>query len=420
MKNLMGTGLTVIFLFFMGCDDEETTICCNGSNDLKDSEVLISNNINGTREFVSDSIYILTTRIVVEDGATLSIEAGTIIKGRAGSGENASVLIIARGAKLNVNGTSDAPVIFTSEADKIEPGSIASPNLTSDIAGLWGGVIILGKAPGSFKNDALEIPIEGIPTTDTNGMYGGSQATDNSGTINYISIRHGGTNIGEGNEINGLTLGSVGSGTSIKGVEVVGNADDGIEWFGGTVNVSNVMIWNSNDDAMDTDQDWVGTCSDFIIVSPNGGSAFELDGPEGTEKVNDDIRTYHLFENGTLYTGTSIDHIIDWDENTNAAIKDLYIFGISDDYAIIPDGNDDNTDPDFEPIESFEGDKSGKSSGWEVTLSISNRSLEEIFGTDAPAIIEEVTLGSKTKGPSTTDFEWTWASKSATLTDIGL
>ena len=81
--------------------------------------------------------------------------------------------------------------------------------------------------------------IEGIPASDLNGLYGGTEATDNSGVLKYISIRHGGANIGEGNEINGLTLGGVGSGTTIENIEIVANDDDGIEWFGGTVNVKN-------------------------------------------------------------------------------------------------------------------------------------------------------------------------------------
>ena len=149
--------------------------------------------------------------------------------------------MIARGGKLFANGTADAPIIFTSVADEIMPGQKVSPNLDPNLDGLWGGLIILGNAPISAASDVVQI--EGIPPSDANGLYGGSDATDNSGAITYISIRHGGANIGEGNEINGLTLGGVGNGTTISNVEVVGNQDDGIEFFGGTVNVSNALVW---------------------------------------------------------------------------------------------------------------------------------------------------------------------------------
>lgn len=214
--------------------------------------VVVSSNITSNTTWTAGTIYQLAGRITVAAGATLTIEPGTIIKGEAGTGANATALLVARGGKLNANGTATAPIIFTSVADELDyadmaAGSFASPNLESTVNGLWGGVIILGKAPISASNDigdVSEVQIEGIPTSDSNGLYGGNDAADNSGTIRYISIRHGGANIGSGNEINGLTLGGVGNGTIIENVEVVVNQDDGIEWFGGSVNVSNAVVFN--------------------------------------------------------------------------------------------------------------------------------------------------------------------------------
>ncbi|MFM7729048.1 MAG: hypothetical protein ACKO7B_20290, partial [Flavobacteriales bacterium] len=221
--------------------------------------VVVTSNISANTTWEAGTIYQLAGRITVTNGATLTIEAGTIIKGEAGTGANATALLIARGGKLNANGTATSPIIFTSVADEIDyadmaAGNFGSPNLESTVNGLWGGVIILGKAPISASNDVgdvSEVQIEGIPTSDPNGLYGGNVANDNSGTIRYISIRHGGANIGSGNEINGLTLGGVGNGTTIENVEIVGNQDDGIEWFGGTVNVSNAVVWNCGDDGID-------------------------------------------------------------------------------------------------------------------------------------------------------------------------
>ena len=146
-----------------------------------------------------------------------------------------------------------------------------------------GGLLILGKAPSSFKSDVTELQIEGIPTSDVNGLYGGDVTDDNSGSFQYISIRHGGAEIGEGNEINGLTLGGVGTGTTINQIEVLGNVDDGIEFFGGTVNATNLLVWGQGDDAIDIDQAYAGTIDGALVVlTAASDHGFEIDGPEGS------------------------------------------------------------------------------------------------------------------------------------------
>lgn len=320
------------------------------------SIIRVVGNITSDATWVTGKTYILGGRIAVEDGATLTIEAGTVIKGEAGTGVNATALLIARGAKLNAEGTASLPIIFTSIADEITPeqvasGDFASPNLGADVNGLWGGLIVLGRARISASTDTdelTEVQIEGIPTSDTNGLYGGSDDADNSGTISYISIRHGGSNIGEGNEINGLTLGGVGTGTSISNVEVVGNQDDGIEWFGGTVDVTNAVVWNAGDDAIDTDQAWAGTLDNFVVVTANG-SLFELDGPEG------DYTARHAIKNGSVkaifggrVTGGSL---LDTDNGTPVDLSNIFFAGplsfVNDDdetvYLTINDNEFENT-----------------------------------------------------------------------------
>ena len=130
----------------------------------------------------------------------MTIPAGTIIKAAPGTGADASTLIIARGATINANGTADAPIVMTSISDNIQVGGnypSSGPALNVDTRGLWGGLLILGNAPCSFSGDVTELQIEGIPTSDTNGLYGGTDATDNSGSVQYLSIRHGGAEIGE-------------------------------------------------------------------------------------------------------------------------------------------------------------------------------------------------------------------------------
>ena len=292
------------------------------------SNKVINTNIKENTTWYADTVYQLGGRIAVEAGATLTIQPGTIIKGEAGTGANATALLIARGAKLNAVGTASLPIIFTSVADEIMPedllaGNFASPNLDPTINGLWGGVLILGKATISASNtngDVSEVQIEGIPTSDPNGLYGGVENWDNSGHLAYISIRHGGANIGSGNEINGLTLGGVGAGTTIEHIEIVANQDDGIECFGGTVSLTNVVSWNVGDDAFDTDQAWAGTLDNFVIINP-ADHMFELDGPEGSYSAG------HTIKNGDVYVGGGAD-LINVDNNSIVDLIDIYFTDI--------------------------------------------------------------------------------------------
>ena len=136
----------------------------------------------GTKTLTADKTWILSKFVFVNKGQILTIEAGTIIKGKPGQGENASALIIARGAKIIAEGTASKPIIFTAEADDLN-GSIAKTD-----KGLWGGIIILGAA--KINTTPNKMNIEGIPTTEPRGEYGGNNDDDNSGIMKYISIRH--------------------------------------------------------------------------------------------------------------------------------------------------------------------------------------------------------------------------------------
>ena len=207
MKKLTIALLSILTLTLSGCfkdDDtpiviEETTIINNnneGGNTETCPTVVKAGGIAINETWTSDNIYILDRKVVVQEGVTLTIEPGTIIKGRAGTGSLSSALIVARGGKLMAEGTAAAPIIFTAESDNITCGETAGTNLNETNVGLWGGVIILGYAPCSLSGDVEEAQIEGIPADDTFGLYGGTDAADNSGVLNYVSIRHGGTLIG--------------------------------------------------------------------------------------------------------------------------------------------------------------------------------------------------------------------------------
>ena len=296
MKNYKLSFFYLFTLLIIACSEEdpviEYVIVTETVTETNTDEVdpfadsTLEGNITEDKTLDASKIWLIKGRVSVTDGTTLTIPAGTIIKAASGTGADASTLIVARGGKMIANGTADNPIIMTAAADNIEVGGTypeSGPALNVDTRGLWGGLLILGKAPCSFKSDVTELQIEGIPTSDTNGLYGGSVADDNSGSFQYISIRHGGAEIGEGNEINGLTLGGVGSGTTVNQIEVLGNVDDGIEFFGGTVNATNLLVWGQGDDAIDIDQAYAGTIDGALVVlTAASDHGFEIDGPEGS------------------------------------------------------------------------------------------------------------------------------------------
>lgn len=371
----------------------------------EENVINVTGNITSNTAWETGKTYVLTSRITVVSGISLTIQPGVIIKGEAGTGANATALIIARGAKIYANGTATQPIIFTSVADEIKTGQIASPNLDPTMNGLWGGLLILGNAP--ISADSQTSQIEGIPASDPNGLYGGTNAADNSGVIKYVSIRHGGANIGEGNEINGLTLGGVGSGTVIENIEVIGNQDDGVEFFGGTVNVNNVVVWNASDDAIDTDQGWAGTLNNFIVLCVSGSNptdhALEIDGPEGT------LMAAHTLSNGTLI-GSVDSEIGDFRSGARGTFSNIYIKGFPDpavagkgDFALSGTDSQNNFANGILNFNSLQ-----------ITTAVA--ALNSIFlnGTDVHAT--SVAAGSNTVGATVSPFStWSWASVAGKL-----
>ncbi len=389
--------MLAVAISFSSCDDNDD----NNGDPLPDTgNIVIIENISANTTWTKDNVYQLGGRIVVLDGAELTIEAGTIIKGEAGTGANATALIIARGGKLKAEGTASAPIIFTSVADELTPddiasGNFASPNLDPDINGLWGGLIVLGNARISASNDAgdvSQVQIEGIPTSDPNGLYGGDNDQDNSGVLKYISIRHGGTNIGSGNEINGLTLGGVGSGTIIENIEIVANQDDGIEWFGGAVSLKNAVVWNVGDDAIDTDQSWSGTLDNFVIIAPSD-HCFELDGPEGTHAAGHTIKNGYVIANDFELERFSSD-LINTDDNSIVNLENIF-------FTEINAGQKINRVDHNVGVVNFT----------DIILDVTAENLADYVNGEVPAGIS----AGNTATPNLSVFAWTWAMQSGTI-----
>jgi hypothetical protein len=229
---------------------------------------------SGTRTLTADTTWRINGRLYVGDGQTLNIEPCTLVVGtRKGSANGAGTLFVSRGGRLNAIGTADEPIVFSSDDYTFHP---QAP---------WGGIVLLGDAPVGDASATPQVPetrlFEGL--TDERARYGGSDAADNSGTLQYVRIEYGGDIIVSDKEINGLTMAGVGSGTTIDHIMVKRTRDDCFEWFGGTVDAHHLICENPGDDMFDTDERYRGHLQ-FLFgrlntpgtsADPNG---FEWDG----------------------------------------------------------------------------------------------------------------------------------------------
>jgi hypothetical protein len=192
-----------------------------------------------------DYVYRLRGYVYVDNGVTLTIAAGTKITSNK---DSAGVLVITRGAKIQAEGTSALPIVFTSAE-------------TTPIPGDLGGVIIAGAAPGNGNHSKIEGGID-----SRFELFGGSNATDNSGVLKYVRIEYAGKAVNPGDEVNGLSLYGVGSATTIDYIQVVRGLDDAFEIFGGTVNCKHLIAYNTADDDFDFDDGYIGNIQYAISI----------------------------------------------------------------------------------------------------------------------------------------------------------
>jgi hypothetical protein len=277
-----------------------------------------------------DKVYTLDRKIYVPNGITLTIQPGTLIRGASAAlPADATGLIIERGGKIMADGTSACPIVFTSAVDPMD-GSYPLSNV-----GDWGGIVILGTASNNlttantYTGGANGVGfIEGFSAANPRDLYGAGDASfptanddDNSGTLRYVSIRHAGALIADANELNGLSLGSVGRGTTIEHLEIIGSADDNIEFFGGTVNVKYVTTLFGNDDMFDWDLGWkgkaqflFGMASDSITGLHTTDNGFEADADD--DKKAPALRSHPIIYNATLISNG---HILPSADNSGPA-----------------------------------------------------------------------------------------------------
>tara|TARA_R100001143_G_C3361275_1_gene136329 strand:+ start:44594 stop:46081 length:1488 start_codon:yes stop_codon:yes gene_type:complete len=307
--------LAVSLTLFISCSDDSNPVNPDPDPDpdpvpthpyadeIRDNGVIISGPIEGDRTFVADSVYYLDGYVFVESG-TLTIEPGTVVLAFESPSEvaegNETSLIITRNAQIDAQGTAANPIIFTSTLDEEPFGGSIILNQTN--SKLWAGIIILGNAPAYAGGNTDAIQIEGIIDPDSRSQYGGDDPDHSSGILQYVSIRFSGAEIGPGDEIQGLTLGGVGRGTTIEYIDIFVSADDGIEIFGGTVDIRNISVAFSEDDSFDFDLGWTG----------NGQYLFAMQGGNGGDRLNEwdgaSPDNAPLYSTARLYNMTLLGH----------------------------------------------------------------------------------------------------------------
>ncbi|MCX8484802.1 MAG: hypothetical protein RIS91_316 [Bacteroidota bacterium] len=230
-------------------------------------------NITGTVTLDASKVYLLTSTCVVRSGGKLIIPAGTVIRGAAdltATPKLYATLVVERGGMIEVNGTSSNPVIMTSNKD-------AGVRDRGD----WGGLVLCGKAVNNQSVDAQLEGFNNVAVDNTLGKFGGTDDADNSGIIKYVRIEFAGLAFEPNKEVNSLTMGSIGSGTTIEGVQCSFGNDDGFEWFGGTVNCKKLISYKTTDDDFDTDFGYRGAVQFGIAVKDTSYFDLSWNAPSG-------------------------------------------------------------------------------------------------------------------------------------------
>ena len=268
---------SIAIFIFMGCrkieiDGDPTGNNTGTQNGNTTEGTILSGKINADKTLKAGTTYKLRSMVYLVDGATLTIEAGARIEGEKAT---RGALIVTRGCKLVANGTKEKPIVFTS--DQSTPAS-----------GDWGGIVLLGRAKtnNSFNGVAGIGEIEGgVNDGSGNGLYGGADDADNSGSLKYVRIEYAGYAFLPDKELNSLTMGSVGNGTTIDYVQVSYALDDAFEWFGGSVNCSHLITYKTLDDDFDTDNGYRGNVQFGIALRDS--SRADISKSETFESDND-------------------------------------------------------------------------------------------------------------------------------------
>ncbi|MBU1668240.1 right-handed parallel beta-helix repeat-containing protein [bacterium] len=253
-------------LVFTGCGSSGGETTDGGTTDpstcttyTTPSTTTLIGDITTCTQLTADKTWIIDGLVSIK-GTTLKIDAGTTVAGKDGTGDNTSYMVIDKGAKIMAEGTAAQPIIFTSKT-AVDGGTAAW--------GQWGGLTIIGKA-GNAQVQPYEV--------NTAFVADSSDLTDSSGSLKHVKILNSGITMETDKEINGLSLVGVGSGTTIEDITVERSDDDGVEIWGGTVNLTNVTISKCSDDHFDIDDGYAGTVTNLTITQTTGNAAIEMSG----------------------------------------------------------------------------------------------------------------------------------------------
>ncbi|HSH46046.1 MAG TPA: hypothetical protein VK966_09330 [Longimicrobiales bacterium] len=250
--------LLTVGLGLAACDDDDPISPVGPDPDVE--EGVLTGTLTADRTLSADTTYLLKGVVLVEDGATLTIEPGTLILGDVATQPTA--LVIQQGGRIDAQGTADAPIVFTS-----------SNPAGSRARGDWGGVVLNGRSICNFP-DAADCVAEGFP-----GSYGGDVLDDDSGIMRYVRVEFAGYEVSLGNELNAYTFNGVGSGTTLEYLQAHQGLDDGFEWFGGTVDLKYAVASGISDDSFDYSTGWQGRGQFWIALQDpdDADNGFEVD-----------------------------------------------------------------------------------------------------------------------------------------------
>ena len=321
-----GGGEVGVVTSVSGCPAGTTTI---GMVDGQTNTCQVSGRITSNLTLTEGNHYALSGAVIVGgdnvDSATLTVAPGVVVYGSSGN----DYLVVSRGSKIEANGTASSPITFTSR-QHVSGGVV--DGLADGEAGQWGGLVLLGngnstKCPQDGSQCSLQV--EGV---QEGAVFGGTDDTDNSGTLRYVRVMHGGFEIAPDNELNGITFGAVGSGTTVEYLQVHKNADDGVEFFGGAVNAKYLVLTGIQDDSVDWDNGFKGKMQ-FILVKhaddnsdANRGIEGDGDGGDGSVFSNPIVANMTIIGN-TFDTAESDSEGVLLRDQTNAQLYNFVVTG---------------------------------------------------------------------------------------------
>ena len=322
-----GGGLVDVSTPVVGCPAGTTNIA---AVDGTTNTCQITGRVTADLRLTAGNHYALSGPVFIggdnTDSATLTVDPGVVVYGASGN----DYLVISRGSSIEANGTASQPITFTS-SQHVSNGVTAG--LANGAAGQWGGIIILGNGTSTKCPETGDCSLQ-VEGAQEGAVFGGTDNTDSSGTLRYVRVMHGGFEIAPDNELNGITFGGVGSGTTVEYLQVHKNADDGVEFFGGAVNARYVVLTGIQDDSVDWDNGYAGKMQ-FVLVkhaddNSDANRGIEGDGDGGTGMPFSNPTVANMTIIGNTFDGEDDSEGVLLRDQTNAQLYNFVVTGPAD------------------------------------------------------------------------------------------